>query len=119
MMMGGYRTAETTGERVVAAAQFALAALVTEHPYKFAATSTMKVVVLKASQQVVQGMNYKLTLAILQENDCVGALECTVWDKFGDLTVTHWGEEVSCSEAMGMIKMKQQQDTTVEKDPET
>ena len=124
-MPGGYSAADTEDARVVSAANFARQAMVDGRSYSFlsssSSSSSMKVVVLRASQQVVAGMNYKLTLGLLDHNSgqCVGGFKCTIYDHFGDLSVTTWGEEVSCEEVMGMMKMKKEHDTTKEQDPET
>ncbi len=42
------------------------------------------------------GLNFKLTIEISENDVCVGGFEVTVYDHFGDLSVTHWGEEYSC-----------------------
>jgi hypothetical protein len=125
MMPGGYGHADIQDARVIAAAGYTLQVLDNESPYSFlsstSSSGSMKVVVLNASQQVVAGMNYKLTLGLLDRNSgqCVGGFKCTVYDHFGDLSVTKWGEEVPCDEVMGMIKIRAEQDTTTEQDPET
>jgi hypothetical protein len=63
--------------------------------------------VLRASMQVVAGMNYRMTIAILKpDGECVGAFKCVVYDRFGDLQVTSWGEETSCSEVTAMLQEK-------------
>jgi hypothetical protein len=126
IMPGGFRDADIQDTRVIAAAAFSRQALVNENPYSFLSSASissgsMKVVVLNASQQVVAGMNYKLTLGLLDSNSgqCIGGFKCTVYDHFGDLSVTNWGDEVSCDEVMGMIKVKEEQGATTEQDPET
>jgi hypothetical protein len=126
IMPGGFQDADIQDARVVAAAGYSRQALVNENKYSFLSSSSissgsMKVVVLNASQQVVAGMNYKLTLGLLDSNSgqCIGGFKCTVYDHFGDLSVTKWGDEVSCDEVMGMIKIREEQDATTEQDPET
>ena len=60
--------------------------------------------IVQASQQVVAGMNYKLTIALFDgDGNCQGAFKCTVYNHFGDLSVTTWGDEVSCEEANALI----------------
>mmetsp|Transcript_14726 Transcript_14726/g.19581 ORF Transcript_14726/g.19581 Transcript_14726/m.19581 type:complete len:86 (+) Transcript_14726:54-311(+) len=48
--------------------------------------------------KVVAGMNYKLTLGMIQGENCLGVFKVTVYDRFGDMSVTNWGDEVSCEE---------------------
>ena len=55
--------------------------------------------VVHAYQQVVAGMNYKMIIAIhdLKNNKCIGSFKVTVYDHFGDLSVSNWGGEISCT----------------------
>jgi hypothetical protein len=42
-------------------------------------------------------MNYKLTIQVSErEGGCIGAFEVVVYNHFGDLSVTTWGNEVAC-----------------------
>ena len=43
-------------------------------------------------------MNYDMTVEVSFRDKCLGAFEVTVWDQFGDLEVTNWGEQISCSD---------------------
>eukprot|EP00986_Skeletonema_menzelii_P011856 scaffold6237_cov153-Skeletonema_menzelii.AAC.2 len=51
-------------------------------------------VVLEAQRQVVAGLNYKLTIALIKDSICLGAIKVTVWDHFGELKVTNWGDKL-------------------------
>lgn len=113
--LGGYSPIDTEDsevvERVQLVATFAVGRITEENPsYSFQGAipdenTGLTYKVLRASQQVVAGMNYKMTIAVLNaEGQCVGAFKCTVYDRFGDLQVTNWGDEVSCAEATAMLK---------------
>jgi hypothetical protein len=115
MMPGGYFPVEDyTDDRVVNAANMAVSQLTTAATaatvtYSFAAglqgrNVTHKIV--KAFQQVVAGKNYRFIL-MLQDADtaeCLGAFAVTVYDNFGTLQVTAWGQEVSCERAKANLE---------------
>lgn len=42
---------------------------------------------------MVAGLNYKLTIALMKNSICLGAFKVTVYDRFGDLRVTNWGDD--------------------------
>jgi Cystatin domain len=75
--------------------------------------NSLMVTVVRGNQQVVAGMNYKLTIVVTTTssatahgdsgNDIVGAFEVTVYDNFGNLSVTQWGPEVSQNEAKSLL----------------
>ena len=45
-------------------------------------------------------MNYKLTIQVSErEGGCIGAFEVVVYNHFGDLSVTTWGDEVACDDS--------------------
>ena len=46
--------------------------------------------------QIVAGRNYKLTIEVANDDGCVGAFDVTIYDHFGELSVTHWGREYTC-----------------------
>lgn len=58
--------------------------------------------VLEAQRQVVAGMNYKLTLAVLRDGVCVGAFKVTVYKALPHtgqgLRVTSWGNAMECDD---------------------
>jgi hypothetical protein len=104
-MVGGYTPVDVQDEQVQAVAQFAVQALAfSQAPYSFSLTSSKhhdyKPKVVSASQQVVAGMNYRLTI-ICQDSKgkCVGAFSTVVYNQFGAMSVTTWGDELSCHEA--------------------
>jgi hypothetical protein len=54
-------------------------------------------IILVAQQQVVAGMNYKLTIGLIQNNDCLGGFKVTVWKQLsGELKATNWGDVMNC-----------------------
>jgi hypothetical protein len=83
------------------------------------------VTVARGSRQVVAGMNYDLVVVLSQPTfmedhakttriasstangeasvAIVGAFEVTIYDRFGDLSVTKWGREFSLSEAKALL----------------
>lgn len=117
VMLGGYSDANLEDERVLGAASFAVNLIgESESPpgaYDFSHSlislkeqkqglhsiggDKLQVRVVKARQQVVAGINYDLTIEAEIGGKCLGAFEVTVWDQFGDLEVTNWGEQVPCS----------------------
>lgn len=78
--------------------------------------SSLKVTVVRAFQQVVAGMNYRLVLLAERipvseqggSSVCVGALAATVYDRFGTLQVTHWGQELACDRAKALLENAQE-----------
>lgn len=109
---GGYWAVEDyTDARVVNAANMAVSQLTTTATvtYSFAAglqgrNVTHKIV--KAFQQVVAGMNYRFVLMLedMDTSECLGAFAVTVYDNFGTLQVTAWGQEVSCERAQANLE---------------
>lgn len=102
-MVGGYSPVDVQNERVQAVAQFAVQALTSSratYSFVLASSKRYKPKVVQASQQVVAGMNYRLTI-ICQDakGECVGAFSTVVYDQFGTMSVTTWGDELSCHEA--------------------
>jgi hypothetical protein len=56
-------------------------------------------IILEASRQVVAGMNYKLTVGLIQENECLGGFKVTIWKQLsGELKTTSWGEVLGCED---------------------
>mmetsp|Transcript_14736 Transcript_14736/g.32018 ORF Transcript_14736/g.32018 Transcript_14736/m.32018 type:complete len:171 (+) Transcript_14736:268-780(+) len=125
-VLGGYSDADVRSERIVAAARYAVAALqkgVDGAPppielYSFSEIDTdgLDVVILEAQQQVVAGMNYRIKIGLTDSHGkCLGAFKVLVYDQFGDLSVSRWGEEVPCGEMELAIEAgrKQEQDEEV------
>lgn len=55
-------------------------------------------------------MNYRLTLEITDKGgECVGAFDVEIYDHFGDISISHWGNEYLCEEA-AEIKRKAAED---------
>ena len=90
-------------------------------------------VVVRGWQQVVAGLNYKLAIVLVKVpqrldvddgtkriaststatattsiapewNDIVGGFSVTVYDHFGELSVTKWGNEISLQQAKAMLE---------------
>jgi hypothetical protein len=102
-LAGGFQHVENVEEQpmIREAAIYALQALQDEStsPYKFGAQSN-RVEVIDAWQQVVQGLNFQLTLMLFNnENECVGACNVQIYNQFGTLSVTNWNKEITCEEA--------------------
>jgi len=97
-MMGGYSAADVNDPSVTKAAQFAVSSGAPNSKYTFALMDdTYWIRVIKAEQQVVAGKNYKLTIEISDENNtCLGVFDVVIYDRFGDLSVTNWGNEHPC-----------------------
>jgi hypothetical protein len=118
-LAGGYSPANADDPVVVEAAEFAVTSL-SSSPYSFArmaessasaSSSSYTPRVLQASQQVVAGLNIKLTIMGIQKNPedaCVGAFAATIYNHFGDLSVTAWGREYSCEEAYEFLEEAEQ-----------
>eukprot|EP00542_Grammatophora_oceanica_P022744 CAMPEP_0194027362 /NCGR_PEP_ID=MMETSP0009_2-20130614/1528_1 /TAXON_ID=210454 /ORGANISM="Grammatophora oceanica, Strain CCMP 410" /LENGTH=165 /DNA_ID=CAMNT_0038666407 /DNA_START=1 /DNA_END=498 /DNA_ORIENTATION=+ len=109
-MVGGFYPADTNNPFVVNAAQYAANTLLEDDNKKSPSYSfdsqlvgqedNVKVIVTHASQQVVAGRNYKLTIQLDSEttNECIGSFNVKLWDHFGDLVILSWGKEVACSD---------------------
>jgi len=116
-LLGGYQEGDSEDARVIAAASFAVAAIAHgEAPsdaYTFMPVlaeflvqgdaavaelgTEMKVEITKVREQVVAGMNYDMTVEVYSGESCLGAFEVEVYDQFGSLEVTDWGQQVECS----------------------
>jgi Cystatin domain len=121
VMAGGYRECpDLQNPRLQEVAEFATSQQFPEQ-YTFSSLpastlSKINVKIVRASQQVVAGMNYRLLLLLVASDDssssseqpalgsCVGAFTVTVYDRFGTLEVTSWGKEVECSKAKALLE---------------
>jgi hypothetical protein len=115
-MAGGYgEIQDLTEERVRNAARFAVTELQQQNSgpgYSFVLPSEFKIQIAKGYRQVVAGMNYKLIVVITKSDavsnpsvdNIVGGFGVTVYDKFGELSVTKWGKELSVERAMQMLQ---------------
>jgi hypothetical protein len=118
-----------SNEHVQNAAQFAFRALLLQQSlqqdlpnYSFMSelngrmNSDLSMTVVRGKQQVVAGMNYILTVVLLmssstsassttnsRSDDVLGAFDVTVYDQFGQLSVTGWGSEISHNDALSLL----------------
>lgn len=119
-LAGGWSASKLDDPMVLEAADFCLQALrvsqsqgAEQEPkkpnYSFTATPTSSPKVIRASQQVVAGMNFQLTILVQDadaqgDSDCLGAFTATVYNRFGDLAVTKWDQEYTCAEAKAFME---------------
>ena len=114
-IVGGYAPAKIDDPMVVEAAEFAVKSLASSK-YLFADAAlieSFKPRIVQASQQVVAGMNYKLLVMIHNEGPeedvvCFGAFFVTIYNQFGNLSVTNWGREYSCEESYEILEKIEQ-----------
>ena len=87
-MVGGRKSVDTKNEGVVKAANYGLEATLKRNDNALV-SQYKKVVVESASTQVVAGINYFLDVKVLgSSGDCVQRHAWTVYDRFGDLSLT-------------------------------
>jgi len=121
-LAGGWVESKLDEPMVLEAADFLFRTLL-EQPssrYSFLHTTTLTkptvasatARVIQASQQVVAGMNFQMTLLVQSSSnqDCMGAFTATVYNRFGDLSVTDWGEELTCAQAKILTEEAQARD---------
>ncbi|GKY99701.1 hypothetical protein MPSEU_000924100 [Mayamaea pseudoterrestris] len=117
--VGGYSEAplnDRNHPRLQQAAEFAVTEAIATQQYSFMTSLSssssggsngvaVPFVICKAFQQVVAGMNLRMVIMIQDDNkNCLGAFATTVYDRFGDLSVTDWSPEpVSCEIAQQML----------------
>lgn len=82
-------------------------ALATTHGNGTTTTPIQTLKIIQATKQVVAGMNYALTLMLLKGNECVGVFKATVYNRFGELSLTKWGGEIPCTEGMLIMEAEQ------------
>ena len=51
--------------------------------------------------QVVAGMNIRLTLQVMDGDQCIKTFDVEIYDHFGDMTLTKWGQEHTCEYSNG------------------
>ena len=60
-----------------------------------------------ATLQVVAGLNYRLTVAVLRDGECRGVFACTVYKPLPHTgeppRVTSWGKALDCGEVEALI----------------
>ena len=117
---GGYSVVmdESNHPRLQQAAEFALTEAMELQKYSFltslSTTSTSETpssssslpafTICQAYQQVVAGMNLRMVIMV-QDTDgsCLGAFATTIYDRFGELSVTDWSPApVDCDTAQRM-----------------
>jgi hypothetical protein len=131
LMAGGYSLAnETDQPRLKQVAEFAVTQAVELQKYSFlsgnvassgssstasGSSGTLSTVppfkIAQAYQQVVAGMNYRMVILLQDPNNtktCLGAFAVTVYDQFGNLSVTNWSPAgvVSCETAESLLAGK-------------
>lgn len=114
-LAGGWRDAKVSDPDVLEAAAFCLQSLQTQSldsdqmkpDYSFLPTSASTLKIIQATKQVVAGINYALTVMVLESNTCVGVFKATVYNRFGELSVTKWSEEITCTEGTLMVETDQ------------
>lgn len=78
------------------------------YSFNYCSSSNESLRVIKAYQQVVAGMNYRILYALEDgQGTLTGAFKVQVYDRFGDITVTTWDEEVSVKEVSNMLAGQQ------------
>jgi len=120
-MVGGYRTIDTKNELAITAAELVLNNLKSgkgptdDYSFVFPKgdSNKIEVKILRASSQVVAGMNFKLELGIYGVGDsCIGGLKkTTVYkDLQGNFSVTSYGKEISCDRVQELSEAKDGQE---------
>lgn len=115
-MVGAYSEIENIGEhpRLPDVTNFVRAEMIsskTSLSYTFApqVTSDIKLKVAQAFQQVVAGMNYRILFVVVSaDNKDLGAFTATVYDQFGNLSLTRWGKEVDIDKAEALLRKEEQ-----------
>jgi hypothetical protein len=110
-MVGAYFPAMVNDPFVQSVADFAMSKLSDSH-YQFLTVpvDTLHGTVVRAQQQVVAGRNYQLLMALSNSaEDCIGAFQVTIYDHFGDLSITRWGEEMTCEKANEQAKAEEKE----------
>lgn len=68
--------------------------------------------IVRAFRQVVAGLNYRMVVALSHDENCYGAFAVTIYDRFGDMSVTQWGQEIECARAMAALENDDLNDAT-------
>ena len=117
VMAGGYSPVEEfDDEQIHAAAVMAVQTLrvggaasysfIPNLPTQLDAASDVRII--RAFSQVVAGLNYRLILAVTPASDaggaCLGAFAVEIYNHFGELSVTTWGQEIDCKTAMASLQ---------------
>ena len=126
-LMGGYKKVKDLNDPTITeAAEYVLQVLqgkqttdvVVPSSYKFATTSLQEQDAIKdykvihAWEQVVAGLNIQLTIAFQNSDDeCVGGCSVTVYNHFGELSVTNWNKQVTCDEANALMMEEKEEES--------
>jgi len=115
-LAGDYKTVGSQTEGVMLASRFAYVSALAlpsfvstlNYPEEQVLNSdNFEFQVLESSQQVVAGLNYKLTIAVfetgVQNSICVGGFKVIVYNHFGDLSVSDWVQILTSDEVTLMI----------------
>ena len=51
----------------------------------------------------------------MKDSTCLGALKVTVYDRFGDLRVTKWGDQLTCDDVQDLLTEVMQVEESEEK----
>ena len=98
-IMGGYRPVDDiASDRVINAAEHAMTTFPSLEGNNLSALPFASYEIKEAAQQVVAGINYKLTIEMKDaDGACVNMHAVTVYDKFGKLSVTNF-QNMPCIE---------------------
>ena len=112
-MVGGFSSLDSNSEEISSVASFALAEFAALSLESVAASSAssfvvlpsqvqsgeVSAVILEAQRQVVAGINYKLTIGLVRNNECLGGFKVAVWKQLsGELKVNTWGATLGCDD---------------------
>ncbi|KAI2490374.1 hypothetical protein MHU86_24187 [Fragilaria crotonensis] len=98
MRMGAYHDADVNDPFVVRAVEFTKEALALQSPYPgivLDETPNVTLQVESAEIQVVAGMNIRLTLQVMDGDECTRAFDVEIYDHFGDMTKDSNSEDPS------------------------
>jgi hypothetical protein len=121
-LMGGFKEVKDLNDPIITeAAGFVLQVLLGEQTtdiavpssYTFAKppSSISDYKIIHAWEQVVAGLNIQLTMAFQNSNDdCVGGCSVTIYNHFGELSVTNWNKQVTCGEAKALMVEEEQEE---------
>lgn len=108
-MVGGYNEIEAPEENpmlrdVTQYLQTQLPLQSKRYSFDYDSSSNEHLRVIQSFQQVVAGMNYRILYAVEdKQGKLTGAFKVQVYDRFGDVSVTAWDEEVSVSEVSNIL----------------
>uniref|UniRef100_A0A7S0GNJ3 Cystatin domain-containing protein n=1 Tax=Proboscia inermis TaxID=420281 RepID=A0A7S0GNJ3_9STRA len=100
-LVGGFQEADINDPRVQKAAKFATEQHLADHGRAVdlgIGPNDLHFEVVDCSQQVVAGMNYRLTIALMRNNECEERFHVMIYDRFGEYTVTQWGDPLACTD---------------------